>query len=804
MVYGSQTTITYFRAYQNYFWRWAEQGSVIEFANQRTICYREDLSNLLKELPQSTSLSLGTILLILCACKDDWEKLYDAWKTLINIKPNDVEAEQVSILNNIGLKRQAHEFLTIINQLPPKYRTDVYRVSLLQTIFNTLSVKGYRTGLLPILNEFNGGEMDEVLFGTTVPLTDTHIIQDFAPLAAALVMFKDVESLEMKLRTGLAAIPKPVNLPQPEAAYKNLLNELEDDEKTSLVSQLAKQIMAALNIPMHLSGSSEQSLGGISDIANKGTYDKLLLSELAQDDLLLTARLANNEALFLKRETTPNHKTQELGIIIDSTLKMWGSARVFAIATCLAFRESKQPHQQLKTWSLGGQKIGVQELETKKDTVALMEEMDPALHCGEMLELTLQENIDKDGNYVFITSEHFLKDAASASYFFKNNDKLHYLVTISATGDLKMFRLKNKQSKLIHEANIDLNDLGTIRKTKKQFSPSHLPVVFQEAQLPIYYPTSKIKLHKQNLYVLKNRSVVAISLDQRVLYWPNRGRGAIELIAEVPEGLYCFGEIDAQLFLMLIPKKDTHIKIYNINLYQEEYTAIDIEVARPDPNIFKFTSPYFYCGNRMALKRVDPLSGEVAQVTKLNEQLLKQDPFYRDFIQNEVKKHLNNGYSTINTSKRMFLSHSGNLFSDGKEFILKNNQLYWQEKPKHELEVLKSAAQTEVKIDHLPAIKFTRFTWPGGSSALMDSRGVLHLRCANNTLAEVCIIMIVDQPTACWSADGYVSGSEYFTGHTVFEQLNLAVKTKRDTSQNYLEPGEFYERYIQPFIDSLK
>ena len=803
MAYSSQTTVTYFRAYQNYFWRWAEQGSVIEFANQRTICYREDLSSLLKELPQSTSLSLGTILLILCACKDDWEKLYGAWKTLINIKPNDVDAEQVSINDHLALKRQAHEFLTIIHQLPPKYRTDVYRVSLLQTVFNTLSVNGYHTGLLPILNEFNGGEMDEVLFRTTVPLSDTHIIQDFAPLAAALVVFKDVESLEMKLRTGLAAIPKPINLPKPEAAYKNLLDELEDDEKTSLISQLAKRIMAALNIPMHLSGSSEQSLGGISDIANKGTYDKLLLSELAQDDLLLTARLANNEALFLKRETTPDHKTQELGLIIDSTLKMWGSARVFAIATGLAFRESKQAHQQLKIWSLGGQKVGVQELETKKDTIALMEKMDPALHCGETLERTLQENIDKAGNYVLITSEHFLKDAASASYFFKNNEKLHYLVTISAAGHLKMIQLKNKQSKLIHEAHIDLNDLGTVRKTKKQFSPSHLPVIFQEAQLPMYYPTSKTKLHKQNLYVLKNRSVIAISLDQRVLYWPNRGRGAIELIAEVAEGEYCFGEMEAQLFLMLIPKKDTHIKIYNINLYQEEYTTIAVEVAHPYPDIFKFISPYFYCGNKTSLKRVDPLSGEFTIETKPGEELLKQDPFYRDFIQNEVKKQLNNGYSTINTSKRMFLSHSGSIFSDGKEFILKNNQLYWQERPRLSLKVLNTAAQTEVKLDHLPAIKFTRFTWASGSSALMDSRGLLHLKCANNAIAEVCIIMIVDQPTACWSADGYVSGSEYFTGHTVFEQLNLAVKTNRDTSQNYLEPDEFYGRYIQPFIDSL-
>jgi hypothetical protein len=49
--------------------------------------------------------------------------------------------------------------------------------------------------------------------------------------------------------------------------------------------------------------------------------------------------------------------------------------------------------------------------------------------------------------------------------------------------------------------------------------------------------------------------------------------------------------------------------------------------------------------------------------------------------------------------------------------------------------------------------------------------------------------MIVDQPTACWSADGTVSGSRYFI---------------REGNTGYLKPTQFYEKYIMPFIDSLK
>jgi len=72
------TAIDYFSASEDYFWGWAEHGRVIEFANKKTICYREDLTYLLGELPAGTHFPLGSILLILCACKENWESLFDS------------------------------------------------------------------------------------------------------------------------------------------------------------------------------------------------------------------------------------------------------------------------------------------------------------------------------------------------------------------------------------------------------------------------------------------------------------------------------------------------------------------------------------------------------------------------------------------------------------------------------------------------------------------------------------------------------------------------------------------------------
>src|SRR4029450_3053531 len=91
----------------------------------------------------------------------------------------------------------------------------------------------------------------------------------------------------------------------------DLLEQLAQDPNTAGLAQLTHRLIAALNIPMHAHGSSSQFFGGVSDITNRGNFDRLLLSELAHDDLSLMARLANNEALYLRREELPSNPEKQ-------------------------------------------------------------------------------------------------------------------------------------------------------------------------------------------------------------------------------------------------------------------------------------------------------------------------------------------------------------------------------------------------------------------------------------------------------------------------------------------------------------
>ncbi len=779
-------TITYFKGHRDYFWRWAEGGTVIEFANKRTICYREDLSNILIALPRATALPLGTILLVLCACKDDWEQVFGIENILNKSGYNNGKNPKP----HYKLIEETYAFLKLINQLPQKHRTELNRSALLQSIFEASANKGYHMGILPILTEFNTGLLDERIFGNIKPFTEKNLLEDLAPLAAASSIFQDPLQLELKLRTGLKEIPKPIVIAEVEQKNIGLLEELLQYEQTQHLSALAKKIMAALNIPMHLNGNSDQSLGGISDIANKGTYDKLLLSELAQDDLLLTARLANNEALFLKRESSPKQQQQELGIILDTTLKMWGNTRIFAIATSLAFREAKQKHQNLKMMTLSGRHIDIQELQTKDDAINLLEKMDAALHCGVQLATALKTHTSKHGKYIFITSDHFLKDREAMAHFAKVRDKLSYLVTISSAGQIQMMQLDKNRSKLIREAHIDMQEVLTIpKKRKKNILQPDIPAILSEAEFPLYYPTSKVRLTSKNSICLANMTALAITKDRRVLYWQKKEYGAIELVNNIPNGTVCFGEIANMVCLLVVPHADELIEIYHFDLVNHSYVTLTVDAPLANCKEAKFIAPYFSFISDKEFVKIDAISGKMilgGEEDQKHYNSYDTDKFHV-MSMGMLKKLVNNGYSSINSFKTIAIEDPDTLSADGRSLVCLYYSFLWQ-KSKNQRNI-RAIKQENLVVTHLPNIKFVKFTFETGSTVISDSRGFLHLKSINPKIPEITIVSIIDRATTCWSADGFISGSSYFICSQDAERIDEEV---------------FENRYLKPFIHSLK
>ncbi|RKR81827.1 hypothetical protein BDD43_1985 [Mucilaginibacter gracilis] len=781
-------TIRYFQGMNGYFWKWAEGGDVLEFANGGTICYREDLVFILDSLEISAEITIGTVLLLLCACKDNSETLFEPGSYLqrLGYRSDYQETEHMVAKQMI---RQALELMKLINGLPFECRSGIKRVTLCQAVLEN-SNKQDGKPLKSILKTFRGGSLDELIFNRSLDFGFTALQTDLMPLAFALEQFKDTATLEMKLRTGITNIPVKAAIPLPAPAPDDLMATLTADLKTAGLARLAHQISAALNIPMHLSGSSDQSIGGVSDISNRGHFDKLLLSELAQDDLLLTARLANNEALFLQREELPDQANQEWHILLDTTLKMWGMPRVFGLAAALAFSEGRK-RDPLDAWALGGKVSLPMELHTKEGILTTLEQLDPALNCGAQLKKLVSDTVTAKAKYILITGPHYREDPAFMTAFAQVKEQLDYLVEVNRDGHIALYETRGKRYKLAATALIDLEETLFNRKrpAQRNYNLSGLPAMLSETDFPLLFPSSKIKLKHDNTFKMSTGQTAIITQDRRVLCWTEKDQGARELVDQLDAGDYYWGQVKTYLFILVRNLPGAYLRIYQVDLENPNLMIHELNNIKAEE--VKFDNGLFHIARVADVVSVDPLTGQ-SMPTAMDRKLFKALPSIPHFqVLNQIKKLINNGYSVINSAKNIYVNTSGRLYIDqreirldqhGRNISLKDNSL-------NSLETVKPVKQENIEVAHLPYIKFTKFSWADGSEAVLDSRGFLHLKSSDADIPESSIILVIEKTTACWSADGKITGSSYFTGNR---------------QSNVMLAADFYHTYIEPFIRQLK
>ncbi|HEX6428480.1 MAG TPA: hypothetical protein VF008_12375 [Niastella sp.] len=162
---------------------------------------------------------------------------------------------------------------------------------------------------------------------------------------------------------------------------------------------------------------------------------------------------------------------------------------------------------------------------------------------------------------------------------------------------------------------------------------------------------------------------------------------------------------------------------------------------------------------------------------------------------NYFKRHINDGYTTINTVKSVYVNYDGELGFDDRHISYKstNRVIIIDHNRQVENKNLRihDAKQVDVPAMDIPNAncKFSKFVWADGSEVLADSRGFLHLKSSDKKIPEITIVMIMGKPTACWAADGRVCGPSYFTGVDTAESKDVTV---------------FYHNYIQRFIDTLE
>ncbi len=819
-----QAVIEYFSAGTNNFWKWTDNMEFIEWRSGETICYRKELMELLWTLQPVGLPPIDVILLVIAACKDNWDRdIYS--KNIQHLE--DVEAAKASLQYEPHTRHSINSFrstmysarrslsdiletLEIIHALPTELRTGVKRQHLLRELFRKLFYDFVKPDTAKqFLNNLGTGIFDSRI----IDYRNVCPFNRVARTSNLLYKIKEFD-LESLLRTGLEQTPEPAPLPIPDPIPSNddLLTQLSQDPQTTGLARLTKRLIAALNIPPHTQGASDQPLGGVSDISNRGDFDRLLLSELANDDDTLSARLVNNEALYLRRETPPDPQVQERVILVDTSLRLWGMPRVFAVSAALGCALNNHQKAGISAFALGKEIIGPNALTTKEEVVHFLEQQSPVLHSGEALRAFFRQQSQSAQRAVFfITSEEVMADKNFSLIFAEQQQHLDYLLVLNRTGTLSFYKLVNGQRTLMNTSVFDLEALLFEPKKSAMLAALLGSLDLQSERSAKHYglflPSYPGKLKREDV-AFDGTALVAVLPSKRVWFWHSARKGAIEVLDKIEDGGYSFYLVNHEVKCIIVYTKDFKFIAYlfennelsavidlyakliryhpqqnvvNLHEMDGQVVACAYEEGKLFIGLNQAANPNYYYSYKNISHVIDLRTHTISTLPE--KRVIPKE--HTPLNMHPIKKMVHGGYSVLRNIKTIGFTPEGGIQLDQHRIILRDGQLWLIKTPIDELTMRRFQPITPPDDQfYTRAIK-----WPNGSRIILDSRGFLKFSRPKSPAKDFTIALIIGQELAACANIGYYAGNPYFFNARVDQVIT---------------PADFYKRFIVPFINALE
>src|SRR5688572_19839925 len=321
-----QQAIDYLRAPANGLWRWAENGAVLVWRDGSTIAFREEIVQILEWLAPNGLPSFGAIVFLLAACRGKVSSVSDIIGESKSA-PSATKGYDATLLLTARqqLKAQLEAALAQlekVSRLPSELNSGIRaRCVLAEAVFEPARAERH-VEARSVLRGLSGLSDADLLDADWSGVSGSNIRQ--IHIVAEGLKLHTAESLALRLRTGLDSLPKEIDpdLPTAERA-RRLIEELSRDREFGSVARAARELMAAVRLPRRLGEREQLAIGGVADITNRGPLDRLLLSELAHDDVTLAVRVALNEALYLRREPPMREPPGTLALLLDSGVRLW-------------------------------------------------------------------------------------------------------------------------------------------------------------------------------------------------------------------------------------------------------------------------------------------------------------------------------------------------------------------------------------------------------------------------------------------------------------------------------------------------
>lgn len=539
MISLRQQAADYLRAPHSPIWTWAENNNVIVWQDGTTIAFREEIAALIEWLAPRNLPPFGSIVLLLAACKGKVPN------TSLIMGPSAVLLSKVAAEASVlaiarrQLTTQVEAALTELKRLSslPADVTSGLKAKcvLAEAVFDHARAERHAEAapVLELLRDSAAtASLNQAELAASNQVRQLHIVAEGLKQHSA-------ESLRLRLTTSLDALPTEIDasLPAAERA-RRLIEELSRDPEHGAIARAARELLAAVRLPRRLAHRDELAIGGVADITNRGPLDRLLLSELAHDDLTLAVRVALNEALYLRREPPMREPPGALALLLDSGVRLWGLPRVFATAVALALAAQEKQTATVFAWRATGAELAPVDLFSRAGLIAHLGALEVDAHPGAALSAFAKAAPAQEHQQsVLITHRDALDDPDFRKALAAADIDSGFVAVVDRLGRFEMHSLPLARRRPVCEADLDIASVfaepgaAVALQSRPQ---SNLPAILGQNPFPFLLPIAG----RVDCWVSDAAGTSYIILnDRRLVQIRDQHRGGRVLAANLSGGL---------------------------------------------------------------------------------------------------------------------------------------------------------------------------------------------------------------------------------------------------------------------------
>ena len=772
----------YFLTEDGIFWdvQYDEDEVIYTLRDGKTIAYKKELIDIMEKLTPQGLPPFGSLLFAIIGLRySDPSLATKVCQSGERLKKMDSEGQ------TIGLE----EFLKKLQDIPEEFRNGDNRITLLQFLFANCHNRLSEKKSLNAINYFKSREFwhensHSHLFsisGKNVQVIN--LLEEKYPDAKSII---DGMLAVVPLEEEIEIITEEPVIQPSTIEPEDYIEKLRLNYDTFHVGALVKRIWSGLNIPMHSYIPSEQPLGGVSDISNKGEFDKLLISEFAYDDITLLSRLANNESLYIQKEVPPSASSNERFVLIDVSLKNWGNPHTMAFSILLAL--AKHPKTDIHTRSFViGETLQEVNYDTEIDLVNALKVVDACLHPAGGMEKFFQKFSDyKNMEVILITEKSTLKYPQFSEVIANNREMLKYIVTTTSDGGIDVYKNLRSSKKFTQHLELPLAELW---KDKPQINVE-LQVGRDEKKItdyPILFKNLEGYCQKfigdyDNLYYITNKGSLFQSYHSGKRALEFTYKGLIHIMDNIRSVNCEFAKMGDYLLRF---DKDSH-KITVTNLTDDSKVVVDFPHYSYDHNgsfqtFFNHDGHFMYQSGPEYWK-ISP-DGEITKTVE-DHFLMDYKSVFRSRLnmsENQEIHYVGSWYggNMLRNLKRVYINTDG-------EIVFNNHTLHCSSEGGYLY--LHPAVNKDIMI-RASRYDDNYYRFPNGSSVDLNKNGMFTLSSSGEEKSSIYIPSITDVPIAAATHELF-AGQDYFQ---MTHKVEFRIKTvPRSHKKRVLEILEKY------------